>query len=55
MKDGMSLGGYYGTSEDESQWGEYRMIENGNDAMGMMDSICEDDISRSLLPLYIQN
>jgi hypothetical protein len=35
--------------------GEYGVIENGNDAMGIMDSTCEGDISRSLLSLYIQN
>jgi hypothetical protein len=48
-------GGYYGTSEDDPRWGEYGVIQNGNDAMGMMDSICEGDISGSLLSLYIQN
>jgi hypothetical protein len=51
----MSLSGYYGTSEDEPRWGEYSVIQNGNDALGMMDSICEWDISRSLLSLYIQD
>jgi hypothetical protein len=29
------------------------VIENGNDVMGIMDSTCERDISRSLLSLYI--
>jgi hypothetical protein len=46
MRDG------YGTSEDEPRWG---VIQNGHDAMGMMDGICEGDISKSLLSLYIQN
>jgi hypothetical protein len=39
----------------QPRWGEYGVIENGNDAMGIMDSTCEGDISRSLLSLYIQN
>jgi hypothetical protein len=39
----------------QPRWGEYGVIENGNDAMGIMDSTCEGDISKSLLSLYIQN